>query len=249
MTVKREGKADVFDIKWIRDNPAGVRRRPEEARPRAVVGRADRARRGAPRARDQAAGGAGAPQRGLQGDRQGQGGQGRGQGAGADGRGGGAEGRARQGRGGRARAGRQAARCAVRHPQPAARRRAGRQGREGQQGGAQGRRAAEVRLQAQAALRDRRGAGPDGLRDGGEDFRRPLRRAEGRAGAARARARRLHARPAHAARFGYTEISVAAAGQGPRRRTAPATCRSSPRTCFQHAIRSASGSSPPPKCR
>ena len=33
-----------------------------------------------------------------------------------------------------------AARCAVGHPQPAARRRAGRQGREGQQGGAQGRR-------------------------------------------------------------------------------------------------------------
>ena len=101
------------------------------------------------------------------------------------------------GRGGRARARRRAARCAVGHPQPAARRRAARQGREGQQGGAQGRRAAEVRLRAEAALRDRRGAGPDGLRDGGEDFRRPLRRAEGRAGAAGARARRLHARPAH----------------------------------------------------
>ena len=37
-----------------------------------------------------------------------------------------------------------------------------------------------VDQQAQAALRDRRGAGPDGLRDGGEAVRLPLRGAEGR---------------------------------------------------------------------
>ena len=50
---------------------------------------------------------------------------------------------------------------------------------------------------AEAAFRDRRGARPDGFRDGGENLRRALRGAEGRAGAARARARPVHARPAH----------------------------------------------------
>ena len=73
--------------------------------------------------------------------------------------------------------------------------------------------AAEARRhqQADAALRDRRAARPDGLRDGGQAVRRALRRAEGRAGAHGARARRVHARPAHAPEKdgigGYTEIA------------------------------------------
>ena len=145
--------------------------------------------RRAARTSTQAAGGAGAPQRGLEGHRQGEGVEGRGDGCEAHGRGRRAEGGHRQGRGGGARAQQGARGCARRHPQPAARRRAGRHGRERQQGGAQGRHAAEVRLRAEAALRDRRGAGPHGLRDRGQDFRRALRRAEGRAGAPRARAR------------------------------------------------------------
>ena len=148
----------VFDIKWIRDNPAafdaGLAKRGlaplsaelialDEARRTHVTKLQEaQARRNC----------------GLQGDRQGQGGQGRGQGERADGRGGRAEGRARQGRGSGTRAGRQAARCAVGHPQPAARRRAGRQGREGQQGGAPRRRAAEARRHQQAASSTSRSA-------------------------------------------------------------------------------------------
>ena len=85
-------------------------------------------------------------------------------------------------------------------PEPAARRRAGRHRREGQQGGAQGRHAAAIRLQAQAALRDRRGAGPDGLRDGGQGVRRALRVPQGRSWRGwSARIAQLHARPAHGA--------------------------------------------------
>ncbi len=104
-------------------------------------------------------------------------------------------------------------RCAVCHPQHAARGRAGGQGRARQRGAAQGRHAAEARRrqQAAAALRDRRAARPDGLRDGGQAVRRALRGAEGRAGAHGARARRVHARHAHAPEKngigGYTEIA------------------------------------------
>ena len=61
----------------------------------------------------------------------------------------------------------------------------------------------------QAALRDRRGAGPDGLRDGGEAVGRALRGAQGADGAARARAGGIHARHPHRRRDGiggYTEI-------------------------------------------
>ena len=49
----------------------------------------------------------------------------------------------------------------------------------------------------QGAFRDRRGAWPHGFRRRGENVRRALRRAEGGAGAARAGARAVHARPAH----------------------------------------------------
>ena len=93
---------------------------------------------------------------------------------------------------------------------------AGRQGRErqcrdpphGSSAGVPG------RLQAQGAFRDRRGAGPHGFRRRGENVRRPLRRAEGRAGAARAGARAIHARPAHERAWLFGDR---AAGPGARR--------------------------------
>ncbi len=49
--------------------------------------------------------------------------------------------------------------------------------------------------------------GPDGFRDGGEAVGLTLRRAEGQAGAARTRARPVHARPAHGQEHGYTEVN------------------------------------------
>ncbi len=69
---------------------------------------------------------------------------------------------------------------------------------------------------AEAALRDRRGAGPHGLRDGGENFRRAFRRVERRAVAPRARDCVLHARPAHG-RVRLHRVQPAAAGEGPHR--------------------------------
>ena len=61
--------------------------------------------------------------------------------------------------------------------------------------------AAEARLdqQAAAALRDRRGAGADGLRDGGQAVGRALRGAQGADGAAGAGAGGVHARYSHGA--------------------------------------------------
>ncbi len=67
-------------------------------------------------------------------------------------------------------------------------------------------RAEEIRLPAEAAFRAWRGARADGFRDGGEALRRALRRAERRAGAARTRARPVHARFAYG-EHGYTEIN------------------------------------------
>ncbi len=55
------------------------------------------------------------------------------------------------------------------------------QGRARQRGSAQGWYAAKVGLRAEAAFRNRRSAGHDGLRRGGENFRRPLCRDQGTA--------------------------------------------------------------------
>ena len=52
-----------------------------------------------------------------------------------------------------------------------------------------------------------RGDRRDGLRRGRQDLRRALRVPEGQAGAARARHRAVHARPAHAEEGGYTEVN------------------------------------------
>ena len=83
------------------------------------------------------------------------------------------------------------------HPEHAGSRRAGRRRCRSQCRNAQVRRAEEILVSAEAAFRDRRGARPHGFRDGRENLRRALRGAEGGAGAARTRARPVHARPAH----------------------------------------------------
>ena len=104
-----------------------------------------------------------------------------------------------------------------RHSQPAGRRDARRQGRERQCRAAPLRRAASLpqQLRSEGAFRDRRGARPDGFRDRRQAVRRPLRRAERRAGAAGARADAVHARPAH----GRTRLrGDQSAGVGARRR-------------------------------
>ena len=106
---------------------------------------------------------------------------------------------------------------ARRDPEPAVRRRSRRQGRDRQcrgspLGGPAGTRRPE---QAEGAFRARRGAGPDGLRRRRQAFGLALRRAEGGAGAALARARAVHAGPAHDRARLHRDR---AAGAGARRR-------------------------------
>ena len=102
----------------------------------------------------------------------------------------------------------------------------------------QGRQAEDVRLQAQAALRDRRGAGPHGLRDGGQDFRRAVRVPEGRAGAAGAGDRPRSCSTCTRVR---RRVNSAATPRTTRRcwsrttpPTAPATFRSLRRICSRY---------------
>ena len=87
----------------------------------------------------------------------------------------------------------------------------------------------KIRFRTEAAFRDRRSAGADGLRGGAEDFGRALRRAERRAGAPRTRHRQLHARSAHG-RVRLHGSQPAAARQGSsrlRHRQSAEVCRRS----------------------
>ena len=163
--------------------------------------------------------------------------------------------------------------CANSEPAASGARRAGRQGVERQCRASSFRCEAQLRLCAQAAFRSRRSARPDGFRDRGEAFRRALRGLEERSRAARARARAVHARPAHERAWVYRGQSAAA---GARRRDVrygaiAEVCRRSVfcvspepmlgeqnhRLPESRAVRigkvrspeTVSGSSPPPKCR
>ena len=131
-----------------------------------------------------------------------------------------------EGKGDRRRAGR----TARGPPQPAGGRRARRRRRERQRRDQAMGRAGVQGRQRQAALRDRRGAGPDGLRAGRKALRLPLRRALRRAGAGWS---------ARSPPSCSTCTPPSSATPRPRRRcwsampppSAPATCRSSRRTC------------------
>ena len=82
---------------------------------------------------------------------------------------------------------------------------------------------------AEGAFRDRRGARPDGFRDGGEAVGLALRGAEGPARAAGARARPVHARPAHdRARLHGGGAAAAGARRGDVRHGAAAEVRGRP---------------------
>ena len=143
----------MHDIKWIRDNPDAFDRALEAARP---VGRgeaADRHRRAPPRRDPGVGGGAGAPQRRLTRNRRRQEEQrGRAR-AGADGRGREAQGRHPAARGRGEGGGRRTRQGACRNSQPAARRGAGRRRRDRQCRAPPFRRAAQLRLHAEAAFR------------------------------------------------------------------------------------------------
>ena len=105
---------------------------------------------------------------------------------------------------------------ARRDPEPAARRGAGRRRRARQRRsttcfGAK----RDYGVRAEAAFRARRSARRDGFRGGGKALRRALRRAEEGARAARARARAVHARPAHRrARLHRDQAAAAGARRG-----------------------------------
>ena len=163
----------------------------------------------------------------------------------ADGRGGGAQGRhpGGRGRGAQARRGAATRRCPSFPTCRSTRCRTARTRRTTRRCARSASRRSSRINQAEAALRDRRGAGADGLRDGGEDFRRAVRGAEGRAGAAGAGARRVHARPAHRPRTacGYTENSRRS-WSTTKPRTAPATFRSLRRICSYPGVRASRAS-------
>ena len=187
----------MHDLKQIRDDPAALRRGPEAPAAAAAVGGDPRARRQAPGGADAPAGASASAQRGLAPGRRRQvQGPGRGRPDGrsraAQGRHGGGDGR---GAGRRRRARSDSWRRIPNLP------------------------AADVPdgADADANVEIRRHGnprnfpfapkqhfdvgeklGPDGLRGRGQALRRALRRAEGRAGAAGARARRLHARHPYA---------------------------------------------------
>ena len=100
---------------------------------------------------------------------------------------------------------------------------------------------------AEAACRARRGARPDGFRD--RRRRCPARASsclQGRAGAAGAGARAVHARSCRRASTA-TPKRRRRCWCATRRCSAPASCRSSPRICSGPPT--AAGSSRPPKCR
>ena len=193
-----------------------LRRRLEAPRSWPARRIADRARRKAPGGDRGASARAGAPQRRLEADRRGDGAQGYGRGRGFPRRGRRGESENAATRGGGAGGGGGARIGAGRDPEPSGRRYAGRQGRERQCRASPLGRAAGARRHEQAAraFRDRRGARPHGFRDRREAVGRPLRGAEGCAGAARAGARAVHARPAHDRARLHRSL---AAGAGARR--------------------------------
>ena len=162
-----------------------------------AVERAADARRAPPRGDHAIRAGAGAPQRGVEGNRRSQEKQGRSQSRQADGGGVRAEGQAWGTRSRKRRRQRKSStrRSPVfptcRRPMcPTARtRRTTSKIRVGQK--------ARLCLQAEAAFRAGRSARADGFRDRGENLRRALCGVEERPGAAGARARAVHARPAH----------------------------------------------------
>ena len=151
--------------------------------------------------------------------------EGRGDRRGADGRGRGAEDLPRHCRG-RGQAARQGAGgCARRHPQRAVRRRAGRPRRARQCREEPLGQAADPQ-QRQGALRARRGARDDGLRDGGEAVRLALRRAQEGPRPHGAGARPVHARPPHhRARLRGDPAAAAGAGRDDVRHGAAAEVR------------------------
>ena len=83
------------------------------------------------------------------------------------------------------------------HSQPAAARGAGWRRRDVEQGSGEAWHAAELRLRAQAAFRDRRGPGPHGLRYGRGAGRSAVRGAQRAAGPPRTGACPVHARSSH----------------------------------------------------
>ena len=223
----------MHDIRWIRENAAefdkALNRRPLDDESKKQFSSAnllaiDERRRAAILKSEQAQARRNAASKEIG---AGQGEEGRGRGAEADGRGQRAEGDA-AGAGGRGEGGRGGAEQDSRDdPEPAARRSAGRQGRD----------TATSSIIKFGAKRDYafkpkqhfelgEALGHDGFRDGGETVRRALRRAEGRARAAGARARAVHARCAHErARLHRGQSAAAGARRGDVRHGATAEIR------------------------
>ncbi len=185
----------MHDIRFIRDNPAFVRRRPEEAQPGAARRRAAGDRQAPPRRHLRERGGPGQAQGAQPPDRHRQG-QGRAD-RGADGGGRRPRGEPEEGRGRGPSARRGADASPGSAAQPAVRRRARRHRRDRQRRDPPGGQSAQLRLPAQGPCRSRRSDGRDGLCRRGQDLRCPLRVPQGPAGAARAGDRAVHARPAH----------------------------------------------------
>ena len=118
----------------------------------------------------------------------------------------------------------------------------------------------QIRLHAERAFRPRRGPGAHGFRGGGEALGRALRRQQGQACAARARARAIHARSAHgSARLYGSRAAAARARRGDVRHGATAEVPRGPILCDgrpasrrrepQRKRLQITGSSRPPKCR